>query len=611
MDNTSIQQIKERLDIVEVVSGYLKLEKTGINLRARCPFHTEKGPSFFVSPARQMFKCFGCGVAGSVFDFVMKMEGLEFGDTLRMLAKRAGVELKAVDPVQSSKRQNLSEICEQSCRFFEKYLTDSQAGKLVQEYLKNRGLLDETVKKWRLGYAPDTWRALVDFLISRGYKKEEIVETGVAIASEKTQSAYDRFRNRVMFPIFDLNSQVIGFGGRVFDKIPTKTQGQSEGGAKYVNISNTQLYDKSRVLYGLNFAKLAIRQKDACIITEGYMDVILSHQGGFENTVAASGTALTPYQLQIIKRYTNNLLTAFDMDPAGGMATTRGIDLAQREDFNVKVITMTPEADPADIISKDPSQWAKEVETAKDIIDFYFNLAQTRFNRADPQGKKEIAKMLLPVIKRVANKIVQSHWAQKLANLLGASEESVLAELHKLPQEAPVYQNESLVANNKITSFKVCVKSRREMLEDRIMCLLALSPGNLSMVGKDRLNIFSPTTQEFLEIFWQNNFDSKDKFQEFIQKSAEQFKLPECVQDFLSFHQEEELDPADRLFEAKKAKREKDAIEELGECLKQLHDLNKKNQVNNLAQEIHLAEQQGDAQKLKELLEIFHQRACF
>lgn len=612
MDNTPIQQIKERLDIVEVVSGYLKLEKTGINLRARCPFHAEKGPSFFVSPARQMFKCFGCGAAGSVFDFVMRMEGLEFADTLKLLAKRAGVELKSVDPAQSTKRQRLQDVCELSCRFFEKYLSASQAGKLVTEYLKGRGLTEETIKKWRLGYAPDSWRSLVDFLVSRGYKKEEIVEAGLAIASEKTQTPYDRFRNRIMFPIFDLSSQVVGFGGRIFDKIPTKTKGQIEGGAKYVNISNTLLYDKSRVLYGLNFAKLAIRQKDVCILTEGYMDVILSHQAGFDNTVAASGTALTSYQLQVTKRYTNNLLTAFDMDPAGGMATTRGIDLAQKEDFNVKVITMSPDADPADIISKDPTEWEKEVAGAKDIMDFYFELAQGKFDKEKPQGKKEIAKMLLPIIKRVANKIVQSHWVQKLASLLRVSEESIAAEMQKLPNELPgERQPQASTTADGLSNPAFRGKSRREMLEERIMCLLSLSPENISMIGQDRLNIFSPSVQEFLEIFWQNNFASGEHFQEFANKDEGKLKMPEVVLDFLSFRQEEAVDPNDKLAQAKKTKKEKDVMEELGECLKQLYDLHKKGQTENLAQEIHLAEESGDEPKLKELLELFKQQACF
>ena len=217
MADTTVQQIKDRLDIVEVVSSYLKLEKTGINWRARCPFHQEKGPSFFVSPSRQMFKCFGCGVSGSIFDFVMKIEGIEFPDALKILAKRAGVELREYHPQDQTERTRLLDICELAAKFFEKQLQETVSGKKCQEYLLKRGLLPQTIKKWRLGYAVDQWRALGDFLVSRGFTREEIVRAGLAVEQEKSQSPYDRFRARIMFPIFDINGQVIGFGARKTD----------------------------------------------------------------------------------------------------------------------------------------------------------------------------------------------------------------------------------------------------------------------------------------------------------------------------------------------------------------------------------------------------------
>mgnify|MGYP000448038135 FL=1 len=415
MSNLPIQEIKDRLDIVEVVGSYIKLQKTGQNYRALCPFHSEKKPSFFVSPARQIFKCFGCGASGDIFKFIMLIEGVEFGDALRILARRAGVELKPYRPELKTKRSRMYEICELSCRFFEKQLEESSVGKRAKEYLLKRGVTEESIKKWRLGYAPNTWQGLSDFLVGKGYKRGEVVEAGLAIESEKSQMPYDRFRGRIIFPIFDLNSQVVGFAGRVFEKVQNE-----EEIAKYINIPNTLLYDKSRVLYGLNFAKMKIREKDACILTEGYMDVILAHQAGFENTVATSGTALTPYQLKILKRYTNNLLTAFDMDVAGDMATKRGIDLAQKEDFNVKVITMPKESDPADIIAQNPKTWASLINKAKEIMNFYFESALSAFDKESPEGKKEIAKLLLPKIKVISNKILQSHWIQKLAEALKA-----------------------------------------------------------------------------------------------------------------------------------------------------------------------------------------------
>ncbi|MEK7103806.1 MAG: DNA primase, partial [Patescibacteria group bacterium] len=378
--DTAVQQIKERLDIVEVVSSYLKLEKTGINLRARCPFHQEKGPSFFVSPQRQMFKCFGCGAVGSVFDFIMKIEGIEFVDALKILAAKAGVELSDYKPQDQTERTKLLAIAELAAKFFEKQLQQTSLGKKCQEYLLQRGLTQETIANWRLGYsvAPTSgsWRTLSDFLVGRGFKRDEIVKSGLAVESEKAQMPYDRFRARIMFPIFDINSQVIGFGARKTDFI----EGNKDEGPKYLNTPSTLLYDKSHALYGLHFAKMEIRKHNFCILTEGYMDVILSHQAGFTNTVAASGTALTNLQLNLIKRYTNNLHTAFDRDTAGSSATVRGIDLAQKENFDIKVILMPEGKDPADIISQNKDDWQKAVDEAKDITAFYFEDAFLKFD---------------------------------------------------------------------------------------------------------------------------------------------------------------------------------------------------------------------------------------
>ncbi|GAG79277.1 unnamed protein product, partial [marine sediment metagenome] len=254
----------------------------------------------------------------------MRVEGVEFGDALRILAQKAGVELKRQDPKLKTERQRLYEISELACCFFEKQLGESSAGKEAKKYLLDRGIKEESIKKWRLGYAPDIWEGLSSFLVSKNYKREEIEKAGLALKSEKTGSYYDRFRGRIIFPIFDLSSQAVGFGGRIFKQVK-RPDGQEE--AKYINTPATVLYDKSRILYGLNKTGIEVRKKDACILVEGYVDVIMANQAGFENVVATSGTALTPYQLKILKRYSDNLLTAFDMDIAGDSATKRGIDL--------------------------------------------------------------------------------------------------------------------------------------------------------------------------------------------------------------------------------------------------------------------------------------------
>ena len=311
MINSPVDEIKSRLDVVDVVGGYIRLSKAGRNYRALCPFHSEKTPSFFVSPERQMWYCFGCQKGGSIFDFVMQMDGLEFGDALKVLAQRAGVELKKIDPKLSAKwkteKTRLYEICELAAKFFERQLEAGKTGQSVQKYLKERGLKSKTIQEWRIGYGPDKWQALSDFLKGRGYGEEEIERTGLSVRKDEIQNSnYDRFRNRIIFPIYDLNGGVVGFSGRIF----------GEGEPKYLNTPNTLIYDKSRVLYGLDRAKLDIRKDNFCVLVEGQMDVIMSHQAGVRNAVASSGTALTVEHLKIIKRYTENLAMAFDMDLA-------------------------------------------------------------------------------------------------------------------------------------------------------------------------------------------------------------------------------------------------------------------------------------------------------
>ncbi len=599
MADTVIQQIKDRLDIVEVVSGYLKLEKTGINLRANCPFHGEKTPSFFVSPSRQSFKCFGCGESGSVFDFIMKMEGIEFGDALRMLARRAGVQLPSYHPETQTKRNRLYEICEISCRFFEKQLHSSQAGRQVLKYFTGRGLAAESIKQWRLGYSPDQWRCLSDFLVGQGYQRAEILEAGLAVASEKSGDSYDRFRGRIMFPVLDLSSQVVGFGGRVFEneKLKTKDEKKEENaGAKYINTPATPLYDKSRVLYGLNFAKLAIRQKDSCILTEGYMDVILSHQAGFANAVAASGTALTSLHLKTIKRYTNNLLMAFDADAGGNMATQRGISLAISEEFNVKVILMPQGLDPADVISQNQQQWANLIDGAQEIMSFYFATALNSFDASLPSGKKQIAQFILPHIKKISNAIVRAHWVQKLADILQVSEGAVVEEMARLKLEnnSSPHNITADSADNKNTNINTEVKSRDTLLEERIVSLVLNYPSGLDFIDEAHLELFSLNgAKEIIKTLKSHPVESPESAQVVCRQLSEQNKE---VESFLE----------DVLFWSEVQSTE-DSFVEIQLCLEQLKTVVARQNLQEIARGIRQAEANKDVERLTCLMRQFNE----
>jgi DNA primase len=584
MISSPIEEIKSRLDIVEVISSYIKLQKAGANYRALCPFHSEKKSSFFVSPARQIWHCFGCNSGGDIFRFVMQIEGVEFGDALRMLAQRAGVELKPIKKELITERQRLYEICELAAQFFEKQL-ESKTGQEVKKYLSNRGVSEESIKKWRLGYSPDLWQGLSDFLTSKNYKREEIEKAGLAIKNEEGKF-YDRFRGRVIFPVFDLSSQVVGFGGRIFGEEKKSEKGIEE--AKYINTPSTLLYDKSRVLYGLDKAKLAIRKNDFCILVEGYTDVILASQAGYENVVATSGTALTPYQLKILKRYSENLYTSFDMDIAGDSATKRGIDLAQTQGFNIKVIVLPEDLDPADVISKNPQGFGELIKNSLSILEFYFKNTFSRFDKKTPDGKKSISKILLPVIKRIPNQIEQSFWIQRLAKELEVKEENVVEELKKIKLEEDVYGLEPEEIIN------LPPKSRRELLGEKICMHVARSSENFQRLTNEYFNFLDTQTCQIIGAFKDNPIE-KGKPQEQASKIKVGFPSETASHiDYLLLRSEVE-DESDG--EDKKTDYEI--------CLKEIRLLGIKNKLNELSRDIKRAEEEKKEPEIEKLVREF------
>jgi len=582
MLNSPIEEIKSRLDIVEVIGSYIKLHKAGANYRALCPFHSEKKPSFFISPARQIWHCFGsCGTGGDVFKFVMKIEGVEFGDALRILAKKAGVELKREDPKLRTERERLYEISELASKFFETQLRESPGGKEVKKYLLDRGVNEESIKKWRLGYAPDVWQGLSDFLVGRGYKREEAEKAGLSLKSEKTGNYYDRFRGRIIFPIFDLNSQVVGFGGRIFKKT-IRTDGQEE--AKYINSPGTMLYDKSRILYGLDKAGKAIRENGVSILVEGYFDVIIASQSGLENVVATSGTALTPYHLKILKRYSNNLLTAFDMDIAGNSATKRGIDLAQNLGFDIKIMTMPRESDPADIGRESPEKLKKLVKEAKSIYNFYFEDVISRFDRNSLEGKKKISEILLPVIKKIPNKIEQAVWIKNLAETLEVKDENILEELQKAPLEEP---GEFNIEKETEKGQEKKRKTRKELLEERLSILIVKSPNKANLLKEEDFKIFSSQVSQLLNYVKEKGINPIEDISAELSNSLNYFSLKAEIDDI-----------------------EDDNIgEELDSCLEEIRELAVREDLDKISHEIKKEEQGKNFKKVKELVQEFNQRS--
>jgi len=482
MPNPS-DEIKSKLDIVDVIREYIQLKAAGLNFRATCPFHREKTPSFMVSPEKQIWHCFGCGKGGDVFSFVMEIESLSFVEALRLLAKKAGVVLKKADPALTSKRNALLDILELSAKYYHKVLTSSPAAEKAREYLRERALTGETIEKWQIGYSPDTWDSLTNFLKSRGFGENEIFLAGLSVKKEKTPGFYDRFRGRIMFPIHDLNGNIAGFTARVSpEKEAEEKMGLSAGVGKYINTPATMIYDKSKILFGLDKAKMAIKAEDAAVLVEGQMDAITAQQNGFKNVIATSGTALTMEQVNLIKRYSNNLFLSFDMDTAGDLAAERGIAAAMQAEMNIKVIEIKEAKDPDECIKNNPESWRQAVLNAKPMMQYYFDKTFSRLNIKDYQGQNQAEKILLPVMAKFGSKTEQDFWLKKLSQELDANENSLrekLGEIIKKQSRANIQAKQAAGAAEELNQTR---PSREQMLSELLLALAIKFPAHLEYV---------------------------------------------------------------------------------------------------------------------------------
>ena len=424
-----VQDIKERVDIATVVSSYIKLEKSGVNLKARCPFHNEKTPSFFVSPERSSFYCFGCGAKGDIFTFVEKFEGLDFMGALKVLAEKTGVKLDTKNFQKDNRREILYEILEIATEFFADELEKNESAK---KYILNRGLSEKTLKNFRIGYAPNDWRVLRSFLKSKGFSDADVSAVGLIKKTEKPSGDpyYDVFRGRIVFPIGDTSGRIVAFSGRIVvddEKLP-----------KYLNSPETQLYNKSKTLYGLDKAKMDIRKRDYSILVEGQMDCVCSHQAGFTNTVAASGTAFTENRgadsaFGLLVRLSDNIIVAFDSDSAGQKAVRRIVP-AISLGMNVKIVDIKGGKDPADIIKTNPKDWIKILESKKDFIDYLTDI-MIDSKTAPANVLKQIKQDIFPYVLAIPSDTSRFQAVKKIADKLDVNEDALWKDLQEYAKQ--------------------------------------------------------------------------------------------------------------------------------------------------------------------------------
>jgi len=422
-----IDEVKQRTDIVEVVSQYASLKKAGRNLTALCPFHSEKHPSFFVYPEQQSWHCFGaCSTGGDVFSFIMKKQGIDFGDALRLLAQRAGVTLSSRfgQDAGRDEKERLYQANEAAARYFHDLLLNSPDAETARKYVASRGLTSKTIVDFQLGFSLNKWEGLKQHLTDMGYSEKELLEAGLIVEAEG--KTHDRFRNKLMFPIHDLRGHIVGFGARVLDdSLP-----------KYINSPQTPTFDKSSSLYGINLAAAAIRQQDTAVIVEGYMDVITAHQNGFNNVIASMGTSVTEKQVNILRKLTRNMVLALDADTAGEEAMLRGVGYENTLEAEVKVMVLPKGKDPDDVIKENTETWSQLLADARAIMYYTFTMVTADLDMTKEENQILAATKLLKIITNTKDSVRLDRYLRKLENVTGISYRKLEEALSKIKQES-------------------------------------------------------------------------------------------------------------------------------------------------------------------------------
>lgn len=486
--------IRSKIDIVELVGSYITLKKAGRNFKALCPFHSEKTPSFIVSAERQIFKCFGCQAGGDVFGFLMNFEKMTFVEALRFLADKAGVKLKSYQATGAQKeKEKLLSINHLAQEFYHYILLSHPVGKRGLSYLLQRGIGPSSIKLFKLGYAPENWRTLLDYLNKKkGYLSQDLEKIGLVIKKSLTTNHYsprlhqgfggqaitnyyDRFRGRIIFPLTDHRNNILGFSGR--------TLKQDENEAKYINSPETELYHKSELLYGLFQTKDFIKKEKRAVVVEGELDVISSFQAGIKNIVAIKGSALTENQVNLIKRFSNNLVLSLDKDTAGDAAVRRGIEIADAAGLNIRVTQPKYGKDPDECARHSPVLWRESVKEAIPVYDFYLASAVSRYNPKTAEGKKQISEELIPVLASITNEVIKAHYLKKLAEMLEVEEDIINKEIVRWEKQQKIDQPAVPFAFKQEN--KIPLETRRAVLEELLLSFILQQEDKTKDLVKD------------------------------------------------------------------------------------------------------------------------------
>ena len=587
-----LNEIQDKCDIVEIISSYISLKPSGRNFKACCPFHHEKTPSFVVSPDKQIYHCFGCNSGGNIFSFLKEYEKIDFIDAVKMLAEKTGVKLpeyKSHDDQDASAASVVYSVNDVAANYYSSFLVGDglkPSPTLPERYIAKRGLDASVIKKFRIGYADSSWNGLLDYLSARGIKQDTVLKAGL-IAQGKENSYYDLFRNRIIFPIFDVRNRIIGFGARVMDEtLP-----------KYINSPETTVYKKGQHLYGLNFAKADIKEKNFAIITEGYLDVIMCHQYGVTNAIASLGTALTAEQIRLLKRYTHNIVILYDADQAGEAASLRGLDLFLEEDMNVKIATLEKGHDPDSFLRKfGKENFDAAIKKSKSLFTYKLDILKDRFNSTEPESKAETIKEMLSTINRVRNAIVKAEYIKLLAQELSVKEDAIWDELKKVKTH---FERRTTTGGSPERS-RGANDERRNIGKpidispaEKILARLMIEDINVIKIVRDELNPSDFRNKDIRNIaealFSIDGKDSMIDINRLINSIED--KVP---QNIISFIVNEEVDI-------------KDKKRNVSDCIMTIKKENRNMLLKDIQNRLRVAQQSGYEEEEKRLVEEFNQ----